>query len=120
MVNNTNIIGQELHRKGHEIGVFSITNNDDFEYWSKGTYDDWLGEMAGARLITERFANITDGTVVGLRAPKLRVGGNEQFEMMADQFFIYDASIAAPLSRVPIWPYTLEYRLVIVSLDIFI
>jgi hypothetical protein len=102
---------QELHRKGHEIGVFSITNNDDFEYWSKGTYDDWLGEMAGARLITERFANITDGTVVGLRAPKLRVGGNEQFEMMADQFFIYDASIAAPLSRVPIWPYTLEYRM---------
>ena len=26
---------QELHRKGHEIGVFSITNNDDHEYWSK-------------------------------------------------------------------------------------
>merc|ERR1712088_921274 len=53
---------QELHRKGHEIGVFSITNNEDFE-------------------------------------------------MMADQFFVYDASIAAPLSRVPIWPYTLEYRM---------
>jgi len=31
--------------------------------------------------------------------------------MMADQFFVYDASIAAPLSRVPIWPYTLEYRM---------
>merc|ERR1719513_394048 len=30
---------------------------------------------------------------------------------MADQFFVYDASITAPLSRVPIWPYTLYYRM---------
>jgi hypothetical protein len=61
-------------------------------------------------LIIERFANITDGTVVGVRAPYLRVGGNEQFSMMTDQFFAYDSSITAPLGRVPIWPYTLHYR----------
>ena len=102
---------QELHRKGHEIAVFSVTNKDDPNYWSEGSYDDWLAEMAGARLITERFANITDGSVIGVRAPFLRVGGNKQFEMMADQFFVYDASITAPLSRVPIWPYTLYYRM---------
>ena len=42
---------QELHRKGHEIGVFSITNRKDEKYWSEGTYDDWLAEMAGARLV---------------------------------------------------------------------
>ncbi len=102
---------QELHRRGHEIGVFSITNREDPEYWTDGTYDDWLAEMAGARLIVERFANITDGSVIGLRAPFLRVGGNKQFEMMADQFFVYDTSITAPLSRVPIWPYTLYYRM---------
>jgi hypothetical protein len=36
-------------------------------------------------LIIERFANITDGSVIGVRAPYLRVGGNKQFEMMADQ-----------------------------------
>jgi len=102
---------QELHRRGHEIGVFSITNRDDPEYWTDGTYDDWLAEMAGDRLIVERFANITDGSVIGVRAPYLRVGGNKQFEMMADQFFVYDTSITAPLSRVPIWPYTLYYRM---------
>ena len=45
-----------------------------------------------------------------MRAPFLRVGGNKQFEMMADQFFVYDASIAAPLARVPVWPYTFLYR----------
>ena len=62
------------------------------------------------RLIIERFANITDGSVIGVRAPYLRVGGNTQFQMMNDQFFVYDSSIAAPLSRVPVWPYTLLYR----------
>merc|ERR1711931_446347 len=50
---------QELHRVGHEIGVFSITNNEDSKYWTEGSYDNWLGEMAGARLIVEKFANIT-------------------------------------------------------------
>jgi len=102
---------QELHRKGHEIGVFSITSKDKPRYWTDGSYDDWLGEMAGDRLIIERFANISDGSVIGVRAPYLRVGGNTQFEMMNDQFFVYDSSIAAPLSRVPIWPYTLLYRM---------
>ena len=81
---------QELHRRGHEIGVFSITNDENPKYWTEGSYDNWLAEMAGDRLIIERFANITDGTVVGVRAPYLRIGGNEQFNMMTDQFFAYD------------------------------
>lgn len=102
---------QELHRKGHEISVFSITHKDDPQYWTSGSYDDWLAEMAGARLIVERFANITDSSIIGVRAPYLRVGGNKQFEMMADQYFVYDASITAPLGRVPIWPYTLYFRM---------
>jgi len=102
---------QELHRKGHEIGVFSITKKDDERYWSEGSYEDWLSEMAGARLIIEKFANISDQDIVGVRAPYLRVGGNNQFEMMQDQYFIYDSSIAAPLSRSPIWPYFLRYRM---------
>ncbi|XP_071519198.1 chitin deacetylase 1-like [Panulirus ornatus] len=102
---------QELHRKGHEIAVFSISNREDPDYWSYGTYDDWLTEMAGARLIIERFANITDNSIIGVRAPYLRVGGNTQFEMMTDQLFIYDASITAPLNRVPLWPYTMYFRM---------
>ncbi|KAL2748198.1 hypothetical protein V1477_003483 [Vespula maculifrons] len=102
---------QDLHRRGHEIAVFSLTHKDDPQYWTQGTYDDWLAEMAGARLIIERFANITDGSIIGMRAPYLRVGGNTQFDMMADQFFVYDASITASLGRVPIWPYTLYFRM---------
>lgn len=102
---------QELHRKGHEIAVFSISNTNDAKRWTEGTYEDWLTEMAGARLIIEKYANITDNSVIGLRAPFLRVGGNNQFSMMAEQLFIYDASITAPLSSLPLWPYTLYYRM---------
>jgi len=102
---------QELHRKGHEVAVFSVTTKDDPNYWTQGGYDDWLSEMAGARLILERFSNITDSTIIGVRAPYLRVGGNTQFEMMEEQYFVYDSSIAAPLGRVPIWPYSLIYRM---------
>ncbi len=47
--------------------MFSISSNSDESYWLDGTYDDWLAEMAGARLIIERFANITDGSVIGVR-----------------------------------------------------
>ncbi|XP_065576279.1 chitin deacetylase 1-like [Artemia franciscana] len=102
---------QDFHRRGHEIGVFSVTNKESAKYWTDGSYDDWLAEMAGGRLIIERFANISDGSIIGVRAPFLRTGGNKQFDMMADQFFVYDSSITAPLSRVPIWPYTLYFRM---------
>ncbi|XP_040581762.1 chitin deacetylase 1 [Lepeophtheirus salmonis] len=102
---------QELHRRGHDIGVFSISNKDNTKYWTEPEYDDWLSEMAGGRLIIESFSNITDGSVVGVRCPYLFTGGNTQFEVMADQFFAYDSSITAPLSNVPIWPYTLHYRI---------
>ena len=56
---------QELHRQGHEIGAFSITTSEEEDYWLDGSYDDWLAEMAGARLIIERFAGISDGSVIG-------------------------------------------------------
>jgi hypothetical protein len=102
---------QELHRKGHEIGVFSVTNTEDEAYWQDGGYDTWFDEMAGARSIIERWANITDGSVIGVRAPFLRIGGNTQFQMMNESYFPYDSSITAPLARVPIWPYTMHHNI---------
>merc|ERR1719323_1925710 len=102
---------QELHRQGHEIGVFSVTNTEDENYWKEGGYDTWYDEMAGARAIIEKWANITDGSVIGVRAPYLRVGGNTQFAMMNESYFPYDSSITAPLADVPIWPYTLHHNI---------
>jgi len=108
----TNYSAVQDHRRGHEIAAFGISSGDTTsEYWSEGSYDLWKDEMTGNRQIIERFANITDGSVIGVRAPLLAVGSNNQYRMMADNFFVYDASVTAPLGRVPIWPYTLYFRM---------
>lgn len=63
------------------------------------------------RIISEKFANLTDNSVVGVRSPYLRVGGNNQFTMMEEQAFLYDSTITAPLSNPPLWPYTMYFRM---------
>ncbi|XP_013776701.1 uncharacterized protein LOC106461428 [Limulus polyphemus] len=102
---------QELHRKGHEIATHSITHRNNEKYWTNADIDTWAKEIAGNRLILERFANITDNSIVGVRSPYLRVGGNNQFAMMEEQAFLYDSSINAPLSNPPLWPYTLYFEM---------
>jgi len=102
---------QNMHRMGHEIAAHSITHKDDESYWTDASTDDWAREMSGTRLIIDKFANITDNSVVGLRAPYLRVGGNRQFTMMEEQAFLYDSSITAPLRNPPLWPYTMYFRM---------
>ncbi|CAB4061388.1 unnamed protein product [Lepeophtheirus salmonis] len=102
---------QEMHAAGHEIAAHSITHNEDEDFWTDATTDDWAKEMAGSRLIIDKFANISDNSVVGLRAPYLRVGGNNQFTMMEEQAFLYDSSITAPLQNPPLWPYTMYFRM---------
>merc|ERR1711970_1206389 len=102
---------QELHRRGHEIAVGSITNNNDKNYWSDLTAEEYEAEFDGARLITERFANISQGEILGMRVPQARVGGNNQFKMMIDWGFLYDSSLAAPRGRLPLWLYTLQHRM---------
>lgn len=102
---------QELHRQGHEIAVSSITNNPNNKYWSTMLLEDYAEEFDGARLITERFANLSTGEILGMRVPAGRVGGNQQFQMMSDFGFLYDASMAAPKGPTPVWPYTLQHRM---------
>ena len=67
--------------------------------------------MAGMREIISTFGEVDNNTVIGIRAPYLRVGGNNQFTMMANELFIYDSSITAPLRNPPFWPYTLYHRI---------
>merc|ERR1711887_412812 len=55
---------QNMHRLGHEIAAHSITHNNSESFWSHASIDDWAKEMAGSRLIIEKFANITDNSIV--------------------------------------------------------
>ncbi|RXG53573.1 hypothetical protein Avbf_16881 [Armadillidium vulgare] len=102
---------QELYRQGHEIAVHSISHNDSESFWTEASKEEWAREMAGNREIIKNFANISDQVIYGVRAPYLRVGGNNQFTMMEENFFLYDSTITAPLQNPPLWPYMLFYRM---------
>lgn len=69
---------QELYRKGHDISVHSISHNNDPNYWTRGSVEDWTSEMVGHKFILEEFAKIPSREVSGMRAPHLRVGANSQ------------------------------------------
>ena len=67
--------------------------------------------MVGQANIINRFAGVHMEDIRGIRVPFLRVGWNRQFLMMKEFGFVYDASMAAPLSDPPLWPYTLDYKM---------
>jgi len=100
-----------MHAQGHEIAVHSITHNADEKFWREGSEQDWADEMDGSRTIINTFANISDASVVGSRAPFLRLGGNNQFSMLENYTFLYDSSITAPLQNPPLWPYTMYFKM---------
>lgn len=67
--------------------------------------------MVGVANIINKYAGVRIEDIKGLRAPFLRVGWNRQFLMMSEFGFVYDASIVAPFSDPPLWPYTLDYKI---------
>lgn len=61
--------------------------------------------------VANRFGGVDMEDIRGLRVPFLSTGWNRQFLMMREFGFVYDSSIAAPVSNPPIWPYTLDYKI---------
>jgi len=99
---------QQLASEGHEIATETISLQQGLE--DKG-YEEWVGEMIGMREILRHFSNVSKSEVVGMRAPFLKPGRNTQYKVLEDFGYIYDSSIGAPPSPVPVWPYTLDYKI---------
>ncbi|KAK6640152.1 hypothetical protein RUM44_011838 [Polyplax serrata] len=104
---NYNMV-QQLAHDGHEIATETISLQRDLQ--DKG-YEEWVGEMIGMREILRHFANIPKQDIVGMRAPFLKPGRNAQYEVLEDFGYIYDSSISIPPLKVPVWPYTLDYKI---------
>lgn len=102
---------QRMFADGHEIGSLSVTHRGPESWWSKAKYENWTEEMVGMREILSRFGNISKESVLGMRAPYLKPGGNAMLNMIYDFGFAYDSSFAAPPSKTPLWPYTLDHRI---------
>ena len=102
----------KLANQGHEIAVHSITHRSPESWWEKNaTIEDWFDEMVGQANIINRFGGVKMEDIRGLRVPFLKLGWNRQFLMMNEFGFVYDASLPAPISDPPIWPYTLDYKI---------
>ncbi|KAG1714207.1 hypothetical protein GQR58_001673 [Nymphon striatum] len=102
---------EQMFAKGHEIGLNSITYRGPEKWWATASLANLTEEFVGQREIIANFANIERENVLGIRAPYLEPGGENMFEMMAEFGFAYDSSVAVPRGRLPIWPYTLDYKL---------
>ncbi|XP_022254428.1 uncharacterized protein LOC106470136 [Limulus polyphemus] len=102
---------QKFYSDGHEIAVNSISHREPEDWWSKASYENWTEEMVGQREILIKFANISRDSLLGIRAPYLKPGGNIMASMVFDYGFVYDSSIAVPMSNTPVWPYTLDHKI---------
>lgn len=99
---------QTLAFEGHEIATETISLQTGLQ--DKG-YEEWVGEMIGMREILKHFSNISSSEVVGMRAPFLKPGRNTQYKVIEDFGYIYDSSVTVPPVNVPVWPYTLDYKI---------
>lgn len=99
---------QRLASDNHEMATETISLQQGLQ--DKG-YEEWVGEMIGMREIMRSFANISNNEVNGMRAPFLKPGRNTQYKVIEDFGYIYDSSISVPPMPVPIWPYTLDYKI---------
>jgi len=99
---------QRLHYEGHELATETITTQKGLQ---REGYDTWAQEMVGIREILGKFANISSEDIIGMRAPYLTPGKNAQYEVLQDFNFVWDSSVGVPPIKVPIWPYTLDYKI---------
>lgn len=67
--------------------------------------------MIGMREILKHFANISNNEINGMRAPYLKPGRNTQYKVIEDFGFIYDSTVTVPPKTLPLWPYTLDYKI---------
>jgi len=108
--NNYSMI-EALHNAGNEIASHSMTHSDVKDYWTDGSKEQWLKEFSDGREALEHFAKMPEGSILGARAPNLRVGGNRQFEALQDAGFLYDSSMVTRLQNPPLWPYNVYYSI---------
>jgi len=102
---------------GHEMASHSISHRNDIDYWKTLDTEGWKDEMVGMRKMIGQFASIDPCQVTGHRAPFLQGGGDEMFEMIAENNFLYDCSWPTRSygyldAEFGLFPYTLDYRTV--------
>ncbi|XP_070196152.1 chitin deacetylase 1-like isoform X2 [Littorina saxatilis] len=100
-----------LADKGNEMGSHSQTHSAPAA-WSR---QDWDIQMQGMRQRVAVATGIPQDKIVGMRAPFLQLGGEEQFSVLQERGFLYDSSMFGGGGNVhnthtpPLWPFTLHF-----------
>eukprot|EP00794_Sanderia_malayensis_P004976 gene4976-5626_t len=92
----------------HEIADHSITHRTPTTWWKNASYVEWKNEIDGQREIIKKFGHVDVSSIRGFRAPFLQVGGNKQFQALADGNILYDSSM--PVPEIETWPFSLDYK----------
>jgi len=108
------LVNQYWHM-GHEMAAHSITHRNDPKYWQNMDVEGWKAEMVGVRKMIGQFAALDPCEVRGTRAPFLQGGGDNMFQMLAENHFLYDCSWPTRNygyleAMNGLYPYTLDYK----------
>jgi len=98
-------IVQDLYSDGHEIATHTISHSQANR---KKEFDEerWRAEIVGQKEMLTRYGGVDPRDIGGIRFPFLEVDGDESFNVLEENKFMYDSSLP---SRKPMWPYTLNH-----------
>lgn len=97
----------EMYTRGHEIAIQS----KDLSHPAKWSAAKWTSQVADYRYNLSKKAYIPFDHIQGMRAPMNEPGGDDQFEMLMKEDFMYDSTLKAgpaDLNSLQVWPFTLE------------
>ncbi|XP_018576457.1 uncharacterized protein LOC108914999 [Anoplophora glabripennis] len=101
-------IVNKIYNSGFEIGVHSITKNNLQTYWRGATEGLLEQEFGGQKKILNKFANIPEEDIAGVRTPQLQLAGNYSIKAYQAAGLSYDSSWPT-LPDISLYPYTLDY-----------
>ena len=96
-----------FYSKGHEIAVSSVTGKT-LRFRNESV---WRDEIRTMRSLLQTLGNVPGEDILGARAPQLNPGEDDQFSVLLEEGFIWDSSVSTKVTDLPIWPYTLDYRI---------
>ena len=66
--------------------------------------------MVGMRNLLSKMSRIPVEKIKGTRIPFLELGGDNLYQVYKNNHFVWDSSMVARRYKIPVWPFTLDYR----------
>ena len=104
----------KLYVRGHEVALSGLNRTSQVDSWG---VDKWSDSILGQQVQLAVKSNIDFADMTGMRAQRLRPGGDAQFEMLSSNALVYDSSLLAGPSAEKafqnpyLWPFTLNRTL---------